>query len=68
MNAFKKLLLTTATLGSLMPYRSTIHFGTTQTKPPKNNGKPTYKVVYYTDKNGKIRRTKIELGENNETI
>jgi len=64
MKALKKLLLTNAVFGSfdsLTPYRLTTHSSTTRAKPPKNNGKPTSKVIYYTDENGHLKRKKEKL-------
>lgn len=63
MSMLSKILLTQMALSQEAPYRSTINFGTRKAKPSKNNRKPTYKVFYYTDKNGKIRRAKMELEE-----
>ena len=45
------------------PYWSMTNYRAKRNVPPKNNGKPTSKVFYYTDEKGNIRRKKIKLEE-----
>lgn len=61
MSKLSKILLAQMALSPEAPYWLMTNYRAKRNMPPKNNGKPTYKVFYYTDKNGKIRRTKMEL-------
>ena len=63
MSMLSKILLTQMALSQEAPYRSSLNFRSKRNMPPKNNGKPTSKVFYYTDENGNIRRKKIKLEE-----
>lgn len=63
MSKLSKILLAPMMLSPEAPYWLMTSHRAERNKPPKNNGKPTSKVIYYTDENGHIRKKKIKLEE-----
>ena len=63
MSKLSKILLAQMALSPEAPYRMSFDSKSKRNEPPKKDGKPTSKVVYYTDENGNIRRKKIQLEE-----